>query len=266
MLKIVVATSLAALVTGFSTVPKTPMGDEMIDEDEIEDPWNGWGGMPELDPEEIAAWNKTAEEIEAKWAELVEDAPYQEVATAEEWAKGTTDEKKRWAALLIKVTDGPPEDGVLPQRMVYAGYWSGAECDSDGLMDIQGAFKWYETPCSPSWTPSGLTKAATKAAMAPATETAVEAGGIVAGRRVGVARQAATGFAIPIAILRATRAHATLQPEVSWDAICILDAETVRQIDDAPSRRESSLKTRTCRRALPLWAGRADAPMQALDG
>ena len=32
MLKIVVATSLAALVTGFSTVPKTPMGDEMIDE------------------------------------------------------------------------------------------------------------------------------------------------------------------------------------------------------------------------------------------
>ena len=154
MLKIVVATSLAALVTGFSTVPKTPMGDEMIDEDEIEDPWNGWGGMPELDPEEIAAWNKTAEEIEAKWAELVEDAPYQEVATAEEWAKGTTDEKKRWAALLIKVTDGPPEDGVLPQRMVYAGYWSGAECDSDGLMDIQGAFKWYETPCSPSWTPN----------------------------------------------------------------------------------------------------------------
>ena len=78
MLKIVVATSLAALVTGFSTVPKTPMGDEMIDEDEIEDPWNGWGGMPELDPEEIAAWNKTAEEIEAKWAELVEDAPYQD--------------------------------------------------------------------------------------------------------------------------------------------------------------------------------------------
>ena len=154
MLKVVVATSLAALVTGFSTVPKTPMGDEMIDEDEIEDPWNGWGGMPELDPEEIAAWNKTAEEIEAKWAELVEDAPYQEVATAEEWAKGTTDEKKRWAALLIKVTDGPPEDGVLPQRMVYAGYWSGAECDSDGLMDIQGAFKWYETPCSPSWTPN----------------------------------------------------------------------------------------------------------------
>ena len=154
MLKIVVATSLAALVTGFSTVPKTPMGDEMIDEDEIEDPWNGWGGMPELDPEEIAAWNKTAEEIEAKWAELVEDAPYQEVATAEEWAKGTTDEKKRWAALLIKVTDGPPEDGVLPQRMVYAGYWSGAECDSDGLMDIQGAFKWYATPYSPSWTPN----------------------------------------------------------------------------------------------------------------
>ena len=99
MLKIVVATSLAALVTGFSTVPKTPMGDEMIDEDEIEDPWNGWGGMPELDPEEIAAWNKTAEEIEAKWAELVEDAPYQEVATAEEWAKGTTDEKKRWAGM-----------------------------------------------------------------------------------------------------------------------------------------------------------------------
>ena len=154
MLKVVVATSLAALVTGFSTVPKTPMSDEMIEEDEIEDPWNGWGGMPELDPEEIAAWNKTAEEIEAKWAELVEDAPYQEVATAEEWAKGTTDEKKRWAALLIKVTDGPPEDGVLPQRMVYAGYWSGAECDSDGLMDIQGAFKWYETPCSPSWTPN----------------------------------------------------------------------------------------------------------------
>ena len=150
MLKIVVATSLAALVTGFSTVPKTPMGDEMIDEDEIEDPWNGWGGMPELDPEEIAAWNKTAEEIEAKWAELVEDAPYQEVATAEEWAKGTTDEKKRWAALLIKVTDGPPEDGVVPQRMVYAGYWSGAECDSDGLMDIQGVLKWYQTPCSSS--------------------------------------------------------------------------------------------------------------------
>ena len=152
MLKIVVATSLAALVTGFSTVPKAPMvGNEMIDEDEIEDPWNGWGGMPELDPEEVATWNTTAEEIEAKWAELVEDAPYQEVATAEEWAKGTTDEKKRWAALLIKVTDGPPADGVVPQRMVYA---SGTECDSDGLMDIQGAFKWYETPCSPSWTPN----------------------------------------------------------------------------------------------------------------
>ena len=67
--------------------------------------------------------------------------------------------------------------------------------------------------------------------MATATETAVEAGGIVAGRRVGVARQAATGIAILIAILRATRAHATLQPEVSMDAICILDAETVRQID-----------------------------------
>ena len=145
MLKIVVATSLAALVTGFSTVPKTPMSDEMIEEDEIEDPWNGWGGMPELDPEEIAAWNKTAEEIEAKWAELVEDAPYQEVATAEEWAKGTTDEKKRWAALLIKVTDGPPADGVVPQRMVYA---SGTECDSDGLMDVQGAHGFSSPMCS----------------------------------------------------------------------------------------------------------------------
>ena len=148
MLKIVVATSLAALVTGFSTVPKTPMSDEMIEEDEIEDPWNGWGGMPELDPEEIAAWNKTAEEIEAKWAELVEDAPYQEVATAEEWAKGTTDEKKRWAALLIKVTDGAPADGVVPQRMVYAGFRSGAECDSDSLMDVQGVLKWYQSPCN----------------------------------------------------------------------------------------------------------------------
>ena len=145
MLKVVVATSLAALVTGFSTVPKTPMSDEMIEEDEIEDPWNGWGGMPELDPEEIAAWNKTAEEIEAKWAELVEDAPYQEVATAEEWAKGTTDEKKRWAALLIKVTDGPPADGVVPQRMVYA---SGTECDSDGLMDVQGAHGFSSPMCS----------------------------------------------------------------------------------------------------------------------
>ena len=145
MLKVVVATSLAALVTGFSTVPKTPTSDEMIEEDEIEDPWNGWGGMPELDPEEIAAWNKTAEEIEAKWAELVEDAPYQEVATAEEWAKGTTDEKKRWAALLIKVTDGPPADGVVPQRMVYA---SGTECDSDGLMDVQGAHGFSSPMCS----------------------------------------------------------------------------------------------------------------------
>ena len=30
---------------------------------------------------------------------------------------------------------------------------------------------------------------------------------------------------------------------------------------ERPARRESSLKTRTCRRALRLWAGRADAPM-----
>ena len=30
---------------------------------------------------------------------------------------------------------------------------------------------------------------------------------------------------------------------------------------ERPARRESSLKTRTCRRALHLWAGRADAPM-----